>query len=237
MSAPSGKKNFLGGFLTIVASLALAVSLIGAGFAACLPSSTTQYLSQKFSTGEASPFSQEQLLDAAMATHSYTVQDNDLEALYNTLYEIGEPYALDSEAISHLDDVYMVVTKAKYILLGIALLGLACFIALGMRSGKKAVCIPFIGGAVGVVIFFLAVGIWALVDFASFFAFIHSLFFAKGTWTFPSDSLLISMYPIGFWMGMGKIWLATTLAGCVLCLAGGLLLRKTRSRPHDRDLV
>ena len=78
---------------------------------------------------------------------------------------------------------------------------------------------------------FLAFGVWAILDFSGLFALLHSLFFAEGTWTFSYESLLICMYPLPFWMGMGVIWLIASAAACVGCLLVGRRLA-IRSAPH-----
>ena len=50
----------------------------------------------------------------------------------------------------------------------------------------------------------VVLGLWGVIGFHMFTA-SRSLFFVDGTWTFNYDSLLISMYPIDFWMGMGAV--------------------------------
>ncbi|MFR7649951.1 MAG: DUF1461 domain-containing protein [Eggerthella lenta] len=61
-----------------------------------------------------------------------------------------------------------------------------------------------------------------LVDFNGLFAAFHSLFFVEGTWTFNYDSLLISMYPIDFWMN-GAVWVGSAIGVRLLCFAAGCL--------------
>ena len=42
----------------------------------------------------------------------------------------------------------------------------------------------------------------------AFFSAFHGLFFAEGTWTFPSDSVLIRLFPESFWTMAGVTWAA-----------------------------
>lgn len=63
------------------------------------------------------------------------------------------------------------------------------------------------------------------IDFEGLFAVFHSLFFAQGSWVFSADSLLITMYPEPFWIGMGAIWLATTIAVSAVSAIAGFALR------------
>lgn len=136
-----------------------------------------------------------------------------------------ENYVLNDAALSHLDDVYNVVQAAKPWLLGFIVAACVCTTAVGFRGGKRALGLVLSASAAVVIIAFAVAGIWAAVDFYGFFGVFHSLFFSAGTWTFPWDSLLICMYPLEFWMGMGCIWLGVTLAACVVCLIIGRLLR------------
>ena len=77
-----------------------------------------------------------------------------------------------------------------------------------------------------VIIAFMALVIWALLSFNDLFSTLHGLFFSEGSWTFPYDSLLITMYPLNFWIGMGVVWLVTTLVLSLLCVFIGAKLRK-----------
>ena len=98
-----------------------------------------------------------------------------------------------------------------------------------MATGRRRAA----GGALTVapavlVVALAAAGLWAALDFNGLFAAFHGVFFPQGNWTFGIDSLLICMYPLGFWMGMGAVWLVTTLVACIICLAAGRRLRKGR---------
>jgi len=93
-----------------------------------------------------------------------------------------------------------------------------------------------VGGALacaGIVVLavFAALAAWVVVDFNGFFAAFHSLFFADGTWTFSYESLLITMYPPAFWMGMGAVWLTVTGALSLIAAFTGTALRR-RSLPR-----
>ncbi len=151
-------------------------------------------------------------------------------AEYGLSFAEEEPYALTPDALSHLDDVYDVIQQAKPWLFAAALIAYAGCIAVAFRGGKRALGRVLGGAGAGVFVAFALLAAWVAVDFNGFFAAFHSLFFAAGTWTFSWDSLLICMYPPEFWMGMGAIWLAVTVAGCVVCLIIGKLLSSGPSR-------
>lgn len=143
----------------------------------------------------------------------------------SSIIAFGEEMTLPEDALSHLDDVWRVLQPvyALYIL-AVAIAAASAWQAsrawaspLVRRAAGRAL---FAAGAI-VLAAFLAFGVWAILDFNGLFALLHSLFFAEGTWTFSYESLLICMYPLPFWMGMGVIWLAVTVAGCAGCIAYG----------------
>ena len=132
-----------------------------------------------------------------------------------------ERYVYSDDAISHLDDCYSVAMIA-YTLVAVALI-LAVASLAAMRSRVGAARALTRAGA-GIVALFTVAGIWAAIDFDGLFAAFHSLFFQAGTWTFPYDSLLITLYPTAFWMGMGGIWLAVTCGLSILAVLIGFTL-------------
>lgn len=143
----------------------------------------------------------------------------------SSIIAFGEKTTLPEDALSHLDDVWRVLQPvyALYIL-AVAIAAASAWQAsrawaspLVRRAAGRAL---FAAGAI-VLAAFLAFGVWAILDFNGLFALLHSLFFAEGTWTFSYESLLICMYPLPFWMGMGVIWLAVAVAGCAGCIAYG----------------
>ncbi len=151
-------------------------------------------------------------------------------AEYGLSFAEEEPYALTPDALSHLDDVYDVIQQVKPWLCAAAVIAYVGCIAVAFRGGMRSLGRVLTGAGAGVFAVFALLAAWVAVDFNGFFAAFHSLFFAAGTWTFSWDSLLICMYPPEFWVGMGAIWLAVTVAGCVVCLIIGKLLKNRAAR-------
>ena len=236
-----------------VAAAALAVTLVAAGLAACCLPQTTQVLAEAFSGTEdtATPFSHAQLVRAAVATRDYTVGSHDRAAVMGVVAAVNrdadtafadadeaaletapDVYTLDAEALSHLDDVYGVVSTSFVALGVIALVALAGCVFLGARCGRRALGGVLALAGAAVVVVFALLAAWVCVDFNGFFAAFHSLFFADGSWTFSYDSLLITMYPPAFWMGMGAVWLAVTGVLSILAIIVGGFLRRS-GREHS----
>ena len=264
-----GPSKPVSAFFQGAATVCLAITLAAIGLFACaVPSLTTEALSRACSDESNSPFTEDELVAAAVAARNYTVADNDPEALFTVLGTInlqciedgrsgqGAPdlssvpyadgrfdmqalqsalskasdrYTLDDEAISHLDDVYHVVKAAEAILIAVAVSAAVLVAAIGVKLGRASVARVLRGAAWTVLAAFIALAAWVAVDFNGFFTFFHSLFFAEGTWLFSYDSLLITMYPPEFWIGMGVVWLTSTVAGCIICLIIGQLLKNNRA--------
>ena len=235
----------------VVAVATLAVTLVATGFAvdAALPQ-TAELLADSYSgtTNENTPFSHDELVYAAVVTRDYTVGSNDLAALIEMLHSINDSagtvyagcddetllaapdlYTLDADAISHLDDVYQVVKVAQAVLIVVAILAVAACAHVGVRRGRRALGRVFWLAGLFVLVAFLALGLWIAVDFNGFFSVFHSLFFAEGSWTFSAESLLITMYPTAFWMGMGAIWVVVTCLLSIISLLLGAKLRRRRA--------
>ncbi len=227
-------------------TLLLALCLVAAGFAVvAVPDVATEQLSRAFSGCEQpdTPFSADELCSMAIAGKHYTFDDNNplklnaaIDAANNAVEGDGrataatrasETRSLTVEARSHLDDVFHVVRVAKPALIAAAVICIAGLAHVRVRIGKRAlgrVC-AIAGGLV--IAAFAALGVWAAVDFLGMFNTLHGLFFSAGTWTFAYDSLLITLYPTEFWMGMGGIWLAVTGVLSILSVLIGLKIGKT----------
>lgn len=236
--------RLLNGIVTFGSALLLAVALIGAGFAAvAIPDVATATLSRAFSGCDQpnTPFTADELASMAIAGKRYTFDDNDREKLDAAIAEANAAAETDgratastrenaarslpADAISHLDDVYRVASMAKPALMIVAVLCIAGLAHVAVRIGQRALGRTLIAGGGLVLTAFCALGAWAAIDFDGLFAAFHSLFFQAGTWTFPYDSLLITLYPTAFWMGMGGIWLAVTCIASIICIIVGRLLR------------
>ena len=146
------------------------------------------------------------------------------------LAEVGEQYALTEGAVSHLNDVNDVVSRLFVPLLSIVVLAAFCLLVGFRNYGYRCAAKGMIYGGFATIAIFLILGAWALISFDSLFAVFHSLFFAEGTWTFSSHSLLIEMYPTNFWIGMGTIWLVSACALAALSIMFGVLLNNAAKR-------
>lgn len=229
--------------VAVGSTVLLAVTLIAAGFAAvAVPDWATVALSRAFSGCDQplTPFTHDELTPMAVAGKHYTFDSNNADELNEAIAaanasaeadgraavigEASETRRLPADAISHLDDVYRVVSVAKPALAVIAVLCVAGLAHVAVRINRRALGRVLITGGAFVLAAFAALGIWAFVDFYGLFGVFHSLFFQAGTWTFSIDSLLITLYPTAFWMGMAGIWLAVTCGLSILAVLVGFTL-------------
>ena len=157
---------------------------------------------------------------AAVAKATRTAQ---LGAVFTGASEV---YAYSPATISHLDDCYNLASAAFPLAITIAVLALVGLVVARIWGGRRDFGGILVGAGVGTMLLFAACGVWAFLDFSGFFGSLHSLFFAAGTWTFPSDSLLICALPTTFWMGMGIIWLSVVLLMSILSIVFGVRARR-----------
>lgn len=157
--------------------------------------------------------------------------DADATETMEALARLSDRYALDADALSHLDDCNRLIGAAVPLAAVTSLAGLAALGALIARGRRMAAGRALMAAPAVVIVAFAALGLWGALDFNGLFGAFHAVLFPQGNWTFSWDSLLISMYPLTFWMGMAATWLITT--GCVAILslvAGRSLVRRGSSR-------
>ncbi|MBP3867375.1 MAG: DUF1461 domain-containing protein [Eggerthellaceae bacterium] len=82
-------QNGIAGF---IATVALVMVFVGAGFLACLAPPFTHGLSSLFSDDQTSPFNRTQLTQVADATRDYSFFGHDRAALYRAIFQIDVQY-------------------------------------------------------------------------------------------------------------------------------------------------
>ena len=147
----------------------------------------------------------------------------------DALAKVSDRYALDADAVSHLEDCNGLITGLSSYLGMIGVAALIIALVLGFRKQFAALAFMLRMGPALLLAVLVILGLWGVIDFNGLFAAFHSLFFANGTWTFSYDSLLITMYPPEFWIGMGAVWLAATGLLSIASVVVGALLRRKRA--------
>jgi integral membrane protein (TIGR01906 family) len=134
--------------------------------------------------------------------------------------EVGGREGFDERTVAHLDDVRVVV-RAVRALTGVAAALLAGWAAWCLARGRTtAMSRGLRAGAILAGALALLGLLLALADFDVAFALFHRMFFAEGTWTFSADSLIIQLFPLGFWASAG-VALAVWVTLCVVLMVWG----------------
>ncbi len=147
--------------------------------------------------------------------------------LRNAFQGASEQYCFSQATVSHLDDCYALVSRALPVFIAAAILALAGLVFTGVTGKRRRVGAVLLGAGLFVVVAFVAMAIFALIDFNAFFRMFHQLFFSQGNWEFPYDSLLICALPEAFWASMGFVWFVVAL---VLSVVSALVGRKLALR-------
>ncbi len=98
---------------------------------------------------------------------------------------------------SHLDDIRLVIQKARLILWLIVLVAAGCLIALWLRRQSTAQFLLAMRQSTRAsLLLWLGLTAMAIVFFESIFTSMHYVFFPAGNWLFdPTNDLIINIYP------------------------------------------
>ena len=152
-----------------------------------------------------------------------------LQQLRDAFEGASEMYCYSKETISHLDDCYALSRFSYPLIIAAAILAIAGLVFTGVTDRKRRLGIVLLGAGIFIIVAFIVLGVWAAIDFDAFFTVFHSVFFSKGNWSFPYDSLLICALPTAFWIGMGVVWfVVAVLLSIISILVGKKLVRKRR---------
>lgn len=167
-------------------------------------------------------------LASVIETGSEEESGVDLSSLIGTssLADAMEDYTLPTDALSHLQDCTSVFQTGRISTGVVGAFGIVGLVALGFLAGRRRIGGAMILAGTLVVAIIGALGVWAVVDFDGLFTWMHSLFFANGTWTFSADSLLIQLFPEAFWAAMAGLWIVSSLIlAAIVTFVGRLLVK------------
>ena len=185
--------------ITLASIICLVVTFLSAGIVLCMTvPQITENLSRATATVDTAHFTRDQLVKAAQTTRAFVNGEVDRQDLYGVAEEINkeantqfsklsgsdfaavsDEYALDSNSISHLEDVKSLFANVK-IAFGICLFGAILFlILLFVFCGRSAFGRALVWSGLIVIVGLVLLAIWAFADFNSMFNWLHSLFFAQ----------------------------------------------------------
>lgn len=237
--------------MAVVATICFMVMIIASGFGVCTIPKTTQILASYTDANATSPFTTDQLVRAAVAGERYSFIDNDYDALMDVIRAINveaetkyagasinelatkaeDIYTLTPDALRHLDDCFAIANVARAFIIVFAVVGVVLSVLLLVKraDGRRSLSHALHWSAILLGVGLVALAVWAYLDFNTFFTAFHGVLFPQGNWTFSATSLLITMYPETFWMGMGIIWVATSLVCGIIFFALGSAIKPRKA--------
>jgi integral membrane protein (TIGR01906 family) len=184
----------------------------------------TGFWAARYVDVENSAVSRQELLTAADAGRRYV--SGGLDEMPRSA---DERIGFTEQVIAHMQDVRDVFTTVRYlvIILSLVLIAISAWLfrsehckLLGQSLRIAAIL------TLGLVLLLAIIG-W--LNFDALFTTMHQLFFAEGSWTFAYDSLLITTYPLPFWIAMAATWAAVLVSFCLAALlVGQLMVKRTK---------
>ena len=149
---------------------------------------------------------------------------------------VGQALFFDDKQVSHMEDVRDLL-KNIFIFFSICLiLFLILFLVtllIHKKNPAKRTGLVFLWSSA--VVFFLMLLLFLLAtNFSSLFDRFHAAFFPQGNYMFPEGSLLITMFPFGFFF---DFFITLALSSCVLAaavLAAGIFLFLSAKRREKK---
>ena len=250
------QNKFLKNIGAALSGIGLTILLVFSGLWVCSLPVSTQIMAQQSETADISFYTEEELNSLAIIVRDFTFREISQESMQEQINAIAQKYMplvdspvggnlkidsefnyedlqmfLGSDAISHLEDVAHFITLSEIVNVvasGFFITGLAILL---FTKNTNTIRYMLVASSAVILAILVLSGVYALLDFYSFFNLLHSFIFPAGSWIYPTDSLLISMYPLDFWMGMGLIWLASTVSCCLICMGISLVIKlKTHAK-------
>ena len=211
-----------------VGRLALAGAILLSGLMVCIHvPQVTDMLSRMTSHASIAGVDVDTIAKASVASRDFSMGLIGIEGLKSTFATLGIPTdALDTSMLTHLQDCTWVFQLVTNVFLALAAAGLVFAILAAVFGGRNGLARMLRHSAILALVILAVFAIWVTIGFDSFFTWMHSLFFANGTWTFDANSFLISMYPENFWLGMGVVWALTTIIVAIVVIGVSQIVKK-----------
>lgn len=138
--------------------------------------------------------------------------NKDIHQFLNNNEPLGKEFT--EEEKQHMQDVKILVLTAKILFV------LSCTTIIFLRPTLKELKIALIIS----LIILTTILIFTITNFQTTFTSFHKMFFQDGTWTFPSQSTLLQIYPKQFFIETSTTWFIISTGISLILLASSLLL-------------
>jgi len=212
---------------TALVGLALAVLVVGLALAVLTQPFLTRTLSSRYSLAEEAGLPRERMLAVAEQVRSFVAGPDGM-----TLPSVvdGRP-GFDGSAVSHLADVRSVIAGARLVTWSIAILLVVWLGVQVVRRRFDRIAQALRAGAIWCAVLVVLAAVAGMLDFEALFSAFHGIFFAEGTWTFASDSLLIQAFPESFWAVAAGLWAGLILLGAAVLAMASMAVAASREKP------
>lgn len=196
----------------LITRLLTSITFILSGLVACIHLRFITEILSNITSINTSNIDINLIRQSALLVRDFAIGLISQEQLANNLSNIGiNPALLSDSMINHLKDcipLFQILTNIFiYCLIATLIFWILCL----LLKGKYSYLLLLRQSCILTFLIIIAFILWIVFDFNGFFSWLHSLFFASGTWTFDANSLLINMYPTNFWIGMGVVWASISL--------------------------
>ncbi len=133
--------------------------------------------------------------------------------------------------VSHMVDVRLLTDRLWRILpvAGVIVVGGLLLLLIPRVTRRDGYAAIFVGGFISAALL-IAVILFVLLSWRTFFVTLHDVFFPPGTWTFDWTSTLIRIFPDRFWFDAGVLLVGgALLISVIVAWIGRLLGRRARA--------
>jgi integral membrane protein (TIGR01906 family) len=174
-------------------------------------------------------FTQQQRLQLLTGVYHYLNSPQPVDQAIQMLKDMRMPYGngplFNPDEISHMIDVKRVMDsawRAQVVSAAILILG---FLFLLLRPATRVMAWnALFGGGFLTACLLLALGLFVMLGFNTFFTQFHEIFFPQGNWTFDYSDSLIRLLPERFFYDTFAMGAVTTLVSAVVLAVIGFVL-------------
>jgi integral membrane protein (TIGR01906 family) len=135
--------------------------------------------------------------------------------LQEAKFSDGSP-AFNEREINHMLDV-RVVTANIYLAQGVLFTAaVMAVVALVRGNAQAAACVAMLTGAIVTVVLLVALVVFVLTGFDTFFTTFHHVLFSGDTWLFDYTDTLIRLYPVQFWFDAATVIGVTSIVEAIV---------------------
>lgn len=143
----------------------------------------------------------------------------------DTIQETQLPRNYTQDEVSHMADVRAVMLLGRRVaLFSLAFSLIAIGVALKLKTFRALARVLAWAGAVSGALIVLGIAA-GFVGFDGLFSGFHTVFFADGTWQFSENSLLLSLFPLKFWIIEAAVWALGSLGAATTAFLASVFVR------------